>query len=110
MSEIDRQSCIVEAMMVSNGNEDGAELEASAVLGKALGDAAAEGSGVVTIDCGRCGTEFRVHLDKEIGTAPVFLSGEEKCERPNLSGTVGAEDGEYIINLNVMKIRGRGNL
>lgn len=104
---ITRKDCLLETIMVSNGNEDGLELQASEVIGEVLGERAVEGSAVV-VDCERCDTRFAIARPLDSIT-PVIFRSENKCDRPAGAG-LSRNPGEWALNLNVIKVRERGDL
>lgn len=108
MSEtLTRDNCLLETIMVSNSNRDGLELQASAILGEALGDAATSGE-VVTVNCEKCGTEFAVrHAATE--RAPAFFRSDNQCDGPAGRG-LSTKAGEWALNINMRNLRERGAL
>lgn len=108
MSEkLTRQDCLIETIMVSNGNEDGLELQASAIVGDILGEAATDGSAVI-VDCQRCDTQFAIKQPTR-GSSPVIFRSENNCDRSAGTG-LSVKAGEWALNLNVRNLRERGSV
>jgi hypothetical protein len=107
MSEIiDRESCVLETIMAANGNEDGLGTEASKVLGIMVAEAEVDGAQLI-IDCAKCDTRFAISRH-DADFTPVTLASEKDCQQP--LGIVGDETGDWQLNINVRKMRERGDI
>lgn len=112
MGEVADRGCLIEAIMASNGNEDGAEIEAAQIL-KSKFDSAANplGSTALTeITCDRCNVAFFLGEETSGRRARVHISESnedgKECDR-TIEGR-NARKGQWVLNVNLRNVAQRG--
>jgi hypothetical protein len=113
--EVANIGCFVETVMVSNGNEDGAEIEAAQIL-KSKFEAAENPLGAIgltEVSCDRCQATFLVSGGVDGRQAAIFFgaatNGSEVCNRS--AGKYARGMGvarEWILNVNLSNVAERG--